>query len=173
MGMYRILDNVYVGCQAPDFRARDVRGREISLAGYRGRNNLVLFFYRNSQCQTCREELSDLADKYTLISGQDGEVIAISNDGIDAAKNMAVDLHLPYPVISDPDGGIIRRYGAYDDDTGTAFPTMLLVDKNGVVRDRKKIEGLNDLAPAVEVVHKLKDMGILHGRAPSRSGPFQ
>ncbi len=114
--MYRTPGNVDVDSQAPDFRARDVLGRDFSLAGYRGRSNLVLFFYRNSQCQTCREELADLADRYPLITEQDGEVIGISTDGIDAAKNMAVDLHLPYPVISDPDGDIIKLYGVYDRD---------------------------------------------------------
>jgi peroxiredoxin Q/BCP len=156
--MYRIPVKVDVDSRAPDFRARDVLGREINLADYRRRNNLVLFFYRNSECQTCREELADLADEYLLISEQDGEVIAISTDGIDAAKNMAVDLHLPYPVISDPAGDIIKLYGVYDDDTATAFPTLILIDRNGVVRDRKKIEGLNDLIPADDVVNKLLRM---------------
>jgi thioredoxin-dependent peroxiredoxin len=167
--MYRIPGNVDVDSQAPDFRARDVLGREISLAGYCGRNNLVLFFYRSSTCQTCREEMADMADKYSMISEQDGEVIAISTDGIDVAKNMAVDLHLPYPVISDLAGDIVRLYGAYDDDTGTAFPTMFLIDKNGIVRDRKKIEGLNDLVPPADVVNKLLRLNRPPGRVPFKS----
>ncbi|HEY3272512.1 MAG TPA: peroxiredoxin family protein [Methanocella sp.] len=171
--MYRILGNVDAGSQAPDFRARDVLGRDFNLADYRGRNNLVLFFYRNSQCQTCREELTDLADRYPLISEQDGEVLAISTDGIDVAKNMAVDLHLPYPVISDPDGNIIKLYGVYDGDMDTAYPAVLLIDKMGVVRFRKVIESLEDLVPATEVVNKLKDMGAMHGKEPFKSSRFR
>jgi peroxiredoxin len=142
MNMYRTLGNVDVGSQAPDFRARDVLGREINPADYRGRNNVVLFFYRNSRCQTCREELADLRDEYEPISRQDGEVIAISTDGIDLTKGLAVDPQLPYPVISDPDAGIIRLYGVFDDNVATAYPAFILVDKNGVVRYREKIEGL-------------------------------
>jgi peroxiredoxin Q/BCP len=171
--MYRILGNVDAGSQAPDFRARDVLGRDFNLADYRGRNNLVLFFYRNSQCQTCREELTDLADRYPLISRQDGEVLAISTDGIDVAKNMAVDLHLPYPVISDPDGNIIKLYGVYDSDMDTAYPAVLLIDKMGVVRFRKVIESLDDLVPATEVVNELKDMGAMHGKEPFMSSRFR
>jgi len=166
--MYR-MGNVDVDSQAPDFHARDVLGRKISLAGYRGRNNLVLFFYRNSTCQTCREEMADMAAEYSLISEQDGEVIAIGTDGIDMAKNMAVDLHLPYPVISDPAGEIVRLYRACDDDTATAFPTMILIDKNGVVRDRKRVEGLNDLVPAGDVVNKLLIMNRPPGHVPFKS----
>jgi peroxiredoxin Q/BCP len=171
--MYRTLGNVDVDSQAPDFQARDVLGRDINLADYRGRNNLVLFFYRNSECQTCREELADLAKEYPLISEQDGEVIAISTDGIDVAKNMAVDLHLPYPVISDPDGNIIKLYGVYDSDTDTAYPAVLLIDKMGVVRFRKVIESLDDLVPATEVVNELKDMGAMHGKEPFMSSRFR
>lgn len=173
MSMYQIPGNVDVGSQAPDFRARDVLGREISLADYRGRNNVVLFFYRNSRCQTCREELADLRHEYQLISQQDGEVIAISNDGIDMAKDLAVDLQLPYPVISDPDAGIIKLYGMFDDEVATAYPALILVDKNSVVRYRKKIEGLNDLVPADEVVNRLKDLGTMHGKEPFKSSRFQ
>ena len=172
MSMYQIPGNVDVGRQAPDFRARDVLGREISLADYRGRNNVVLFFYRNRLCQTCREELADLRDQYPLISNQDGEVIAISTDGIDVAKDMAVDLQLPYPVISDPDAGIIKLYGVFDDAVATAYPALILVDKNGVVRYRKKIEGLNDLVPADKVVNRLKDLGTMHGKEPFKSSRF-
>jgi thioredoxin-dependent peroxiredoxin len=156
--MYRIPGNVDVDSQAPDFRARDVPGREISLADYRGRNNLVLFFYRNNSCQTCREEMSGLADGYYRISKQDGEVIAISTDGTDVAKNMAVDLHLPYPVISDPDGRIVKLYGVHDRDMDTAYPALFLINKNGVVHFKKVIESLDDLVPADDVANKLLRM---------------
>jgi peroxiredoxin len=161
--MYRMRGRVDVGDQAPEFKARNVQGMEINEADYRGRNNLVLFFYRNSRCQTCREEMTRLADKYDYIVQQDGEVIAISTDGIDVAKNMALDLHLPYNVISNPDGKIIKEYGVYDNDTDTAYPTIFLIDKNGVVRYRKIIQGLDDLVPADEIVNKLRGMGTPHG----------
>jgi peroxiredoxin Q/BCP len=173
MSMYRIPVTVNVGSPAPGFRARDVIGRDIDTARFLGRGSLVLFFYRNSRCKTCREELAGLADKYSLISEQGGEVIAISADGIDVAKNMAVDLHLPYPVISDPNANIVRLYGVYDDDMDTAYPALFLIDRNGVVRYRKTIEGLNDVVPADEVVNKLKDMGELDGHVPFKSFTYK
>jgi thioredoxin-dependent peroxiredoxin len=173
MSMYGTPGMANTEGPAPAFRARDVAGREIDTADFQGRSNLVLFFYRNSLCQTCREELADLADKYPQIAEQGSEVIAISTDGIDMAKDLAVDLQLPYPVISDPDGDIIRLYGVYDEDTATACPTLFLLDKNGVSRHKRKINGLNDLVPAGEIVDRLKDLGTLHGRAPFKSSRFQ
>jgi peroxiredoxin len=166
--MCRTLATVDAGSKAPGFRSRDVLGREINSEDLRGRTSQVLFFYRNSQCQTCREEMADLAEKYALISEHDGEVIAVSTDGIDPAKNLAVDLRLPYPVISDPDAGIIKLYGVYDDETATAYPAIFLVDRNGIVRYRKKIEGLDDLVPADDIVDRLLRMNSPPAPAPSR-----
>ncbi len=171
--MYSMHPKVAVDSEAPDFKARDVLGREFSLAGYRGRNNLVLFFYRNHLCQTCREVLRDLAGHYGYIVHQDGEIVAISTDGIDVAKDMAVDLHLPFRVISDPDGGIIKEYGVYNADTDTADPTIFLIDKNGVVRFRKQIESLYDRVPADEIVNKLQGMGTPRGGTPFQSFRYE
>lgn len=171
--MYQVRGKVDDGDMAPAFRARDVLGREFSADDFRGRASLVLFFYRDSRCQTCREELKDLAEHYGLISGQDGEVFAISTDSIDEAKDLAVDLHLPFPVFSDPDGRIIRQYGACDDSTKMASPTVFLVDRNGVVRFRKVIKGLDDRESAGDIVNRLKDFGVLHGKEPFKSGRYK
>ncbi len=158
--MYRsMLGNVREGSKAPMFSALDVRGDTFDTRAYLGRSNLVLFFYRGYWCATCREELLDLKDEYRRISTQDSEVAAISTDSIDEAKNMAVDLQLPYKVISDPDHRIVDMYDVYDRENETAFITLFLIDKAGVVRYKRSIAGLEDVMPATEIVDKLKNLG--------------
>lgn len=156
--MYRMRNAVNVNSKAPVFRGMDIRGTEFNTATYTGRGNLVIFFYRNSQCQTCREELKNLADKYQYITGQDSEVVAISTDSIDEVKNLAVDLQLPYKAISDPEHRIIDTYGVFDTNTDTAYPALFLIDRSGMVRYHKIIEGLDDLVSGDEVVNKLRAM---------------
>jgi peroxiredoxin len=170
--MYQMRGKVDVGDRAPWFKVQDVTYHEISEADYLGRYNLVLFFYSNSGCQTCLEELKDLAEKFDDIVRQDGDVVTISTDGFEASKNLALDLHLPYHVVSDPDGNILKDYGVYDNSTGTAYPALFLIDKNGVVRYRKIIPGLDDLVPADEIVDRLRGMGTPHGEVPFRSFQF-
>ncbi len=158
--MYRsMLGKVRQGSMAPMFSALDVRGDTFDTRTYLGRSNLVLFFYRGYWCATCREELVGLKDEYQRISTQDSEVVAVSVDSIDEAKNMAVDLQLPYKVISDPDHRIIDMYDVYDPENNTAFITLFLIDKAGVVRYKRSIAGLEDTVPATEIVNKLKNLG--------------
>lgn len=158
--MYRsMLGNVREGSKAPMFSALDVRGDTFDPRAYLGRSSLVLFFYRGYWCATCREELLDLKGEYQRISGQGSEVVAISVDSVDEAKNMAVELQLPYKVISDPDHRIIDMYDVYDSENETAFITLFIIDRAGVVRYKRSIAGLEDVLPAAEVVNKLKNLG--------------
>ena len=157
--MYRsMLGKVREGTNAPMFSALDVRGDTFDTRSYLGRSNMVLFFYRGYWCATCREELLDLKDHYGRIADQDSIVVAVSTDSIDEAKNMAVELELPYNVISDPDHRIIDTYDVYDGENGTAFITVFLVDKAGVVRLKRSIAGLEDVLRATDIVNKIKNM---------------
>lgn|SRR5271157_166775 len=157
--MYRsISGKVREGSNAPMFSALDVRGDTVDTRSYLGRNNLVLLFYRGYWCATCREELVDLKDHYDRIAMDDSEVITVSVDSLDEAKDMAVELALPYKVISDPDHRIIDLYGVYDDENGTAFITLFLIDKTGVVSYKRSIAGLEDVVRATDILNKLKGM---------------
>ncbi len=158
--MYRsMLGKVHEGSKAPMFSALDVRGDTFDTRAYLGRSNLVLFFYRGYWCATCREELLDFKANYPGISQQDAEVAAISTDSVDETKNLATELHLPYKVISDPGHRIIDMYDVYDSENDTAFITLFLVDKAGVVRYKRSIAGLEDVVTAQDVINRLKNMG--------------
>lgn len=141
---------------APMFRARDVRGEVFDSRSYLGKGSLVLLFYRGYWCATCREELLGLKKEYPGITAQGADVVAVSTDSVDEAKNLAVDLQLPYKVISDPDHSIVELYDVYDRENETAFITLFLIDKSGVVRYKRSIAGLEDVVPAASIVDKLK-----------------
>lgn len=156
-----MLGKVHEGSKAPMFSALDVRGETVDTRTYLGRGNLVLFFYRGYWCATCREELIDLKASYPGITHQDAEVIAVSTDSVDETKDLAVDLQLPYKVVSDPDHRIIDMYDVYDSENATAFITLFLVDKAGVVRFKRSIAGLEGVVTAMDVMNKLKNMGTV------------
>ncbi|HMK45613.1 MAG TPA: peroxiredoxin family protein [Methanocella sp.] len=156
--MYSSRNAVDVGSIAPGFKARDVRGEAFDMAVFTGRSNLVIFFYRDSQCRTCREELKSIAGMYDYITQLGGEVVAVTTDSIDETKNLAVDLRLPYRMISDPEHRIIDTYGVFDSSTGKAHPVVFILGKNRIVRLRKHLEGLDDLLPAADIVNRLLDM---------------
>lgn len=157
--MYRaMLGKVREGSRAPMFSAMDIRGEKIDTGAYLGKSNLALFFYRGHWCSTCGNELKGLKQEYDRIKQLNTEVVAISTDSLDEAKDLAVDLKLPFKVISDPDHRIIDEYGVYDSENSTAFITLILIDKEGIVRYKRIVEGLEDMFSAEEVTERLDDM---------------
>jgi hypothetical protein len=47
---------------------------------------------------------------------------------------MVGKLLLPFPLLSDPRGDLIKRYGLWDEREGVAAPSILVVDRSGEVR---------------------------------------
>ncbi len=163
--MQEMRGKVDVGDEAPGFRAQDVTYHDINSADYRGRNSLALFFYRDGRCQVCREELAQLAKRFDDIVRLGGDVIAIGTEGFVAARDLALELHLPFHVVSDPDGRIARDYGVCESDANAACPALFLIGENGVVRYRKIVREAGDVMPADKLVDRFQGMGPTHGES--------
>jgi hypothetical protein len=48
--------------------------------------------------------------------------------------SMVGKLLLPFPLLSDPRGELIKRYGLWDEREGVAAPSILVVDRSGEIR---------------------------------------
>jgi hypothetical protein len=47
---------------------------------------------------------------------------------------MVGKLLLPFPLLSDPRGELIKRYGLWDEEDGVAVPSILVVDRSAEIR---------------------------------------
>jgi peroxiredoxin (alkyl hydroperoxide reductase subunit C) len=125
---------ISVGEPAPDFTLRNQDGEEVSLADFKGRK-VLLVFYPLDFSPVCSDQLSIYQEVKPEISEKGVELIGISIDSAYAHKAFQEKLGIDTTLLSDfePKGEVARAYGSYIDGAGIANRTLVLVDEEGRV----------------------------------------
>jgi peroxiredoxin len=125
---------IEVGQQAPDFTLRNQEGEKVSLADYRGRK-LMLVFYPADFSPVCGDQFSIYQEVKPQIDETGAELVGISVDSAWAHRAFQEKLGFEFTLLSDfePKGEVARAYGSYIDRVGTANRTLVLIDEGGQV----------------------------------------
>jgi len=129
------MGKLQVGDSAPDFTLPNQEGKPISLADYRGRQHVVVYFYPKDETPGCTAEACGFRDSYEDFVAAGAEVIGISADSQASHANFASRRHLPFQLCSDPDRAVAKRYGVKAQLMGL-IPgrETFVVDKMGKIR---------------------------------------
>lgn len=100
-----------IGDAAVDFTLPDQNGNPVSLSATLRRGPVVLTFFRGGWCPFCMISLRALAKTYPKLRRLDAEVLAISPQPPGQSALMVESSALPFPVLSDHDNQVARRYG--------------------------------------------------------------
>src|SRR5271157_195849 len=102
---------VRVGDVAPDFALPDTTGEIVRLSDFRGKTEVVLFFYPKDHSPACTAEACSFRDSYGVFRDRGAEVIGISADSVLSHQRFAARFHLPFILLADSEGSVRRRYG--------------------------------------------------------------
>ncbi len=125
---------VGVGDLAPDFTLPASTGAMVSLSNFRGKSEVVLFFYPKDNSPACTAEACAFRDSHEVFKEAGAEVIGISSDSEGSHRLFAKRLNLPFLLLTDSKGEVRARYGVAR--TLGLFPGRVtyLIDRAGVVR---------------------------------------
>jgi peroxiredoxin len=122
---------------APAWTLSDAQHRPNSLADYRGRPVLVVF-YLGYGCAHCLEQLNLLAPAAGQFKAQGISIVAVSTateEGLHATAQRATqEGGFPFPILSDHSLQTFKDYHAYDDFEQMPLHGTFLVDGAGKVR---------------------------------------
>lgn len=134
--------------RAPHFVRRDLNGRAVNLARFRGK--VVLLNFWATWCAPCEAEMPIFSQWQREYGARGLQVIGISMDDSDGPVRKAVGrLKLDYPIAM----GDAKLGGQYGGVLG--LPLTYLIDRKGVVRAR--IQGSADLRAMEGQVKSLLD----------------
>lgn len=125
---------IEVGAEAPAFTLRNQEGEDVSLADYRGRK-VLLVFYPMDFSPVCSDQLSIYQEVKPELAAKGLELVGISIDHVYAHKAFQEKLGIDTTLLADfePKGEVSRAYGSYLDGPGIANRTLVLVDEDGKV----------------------------------------
>lgn len=150
-----------VGQPAPDFALPATTGGELSLASFKGKKNVVLFFFPKAFTGTCERQVSGHAADYDKFVALDAEVLGVSTDQTPAqaafARSCGSDR---FPLLSDDrmkvvsDYGVARAEGSLHNERA-----VFVIDKQGVIRYKQvepKPGEWSGTAGALEALKKIE-----------------
>jgi peroxiredoxin Q/BCP len=123
-----------IGSPAPDFSLPSSNGELVSLSEFRGRAEVVLFFYPKDNSPACTAQACAFRDHYEAFRDAGAEVIGISSDSENSHRRFARAWNLPFHLVSDRQGELRGRYGVPR--TLGLFPGRVtyLIDRSGIIR---------------------------------------
>ena len=117
-----------LGREAPDFLpAVQAGGKLPRLSGLKGKVVLLDFFA--TWCGPCVDAMPHIEELHRTLGAKGLQVVGISTESASVVAGAAAKFKVSYPLVSDENEGVSTSYRVF------ALPTMILIDKRGIVRE--------------------------------------
>lgn len=152
---------VNVGDVAPDFELNTsaAAGEPARLADFRGKRDVVLFFYPKDNSPACTAEACAFRDGYEAFLDAGAEVIGVSSDSAESHRKFADRHRLSFRLVSDPRGELRTLYGVPR--TLGAIPGRVtyVIDRQGIVRHifSSQVQVFRHVVEALRVLRRLAE----------------
>ena len=127
-----------VGDKAPDFSLPTGSGEQLSLKDLKGKK-VVLYFYPKDDTSGCTREACSFRDNIRIIQKKGAVVIGASIDSVQSHEKFAAKYDLPFPLVSDEEKELVRKYGVWKQKSlyGRKYMgierTTFVIDEKGVI----------------------------------------
>lgn len=148
------------GDTAPDFTLPDADGAPVSLSAQQG-HRTILFFYPAAMTPGCTKEACDFRDSEAALQASGYTVLGVSPDGPDKLVQFRDRDALNFPLLSDPELGVLKAYGAYGEKQLYGKTVTGVIRSTFVIDPEGRIEkALYNVRATGHVAKLRRDLGI-------------
>ncbi len=97
-------------CNAPEFSATDIYGKQFNLSDYKGKP-VILSFFRDAACPFCNLRVFEYTQRYQEWNDLGIDVIAVFSSSADAVREFVAKHPRPFRTVGDPELEIYNTYG--------------------------------------------------------------
>ena len=133
------LPTITEGDSAPACSLALTGDETLDLASFKGKKNVVLYFYPKDDTPGCTTEAKDFASLHSQFEKADTVVIGISKDPMKSHDKFRTKYDLPFGLASDERTGIAETFGVWAEKSmyGKTYMGIVrstfLIDKSGTV----------------------------------------
>ena len=152
-----------VGTKAPSFDLAAFREGRFKLSQFKGKQNVVLYFYPRDDTPGCTIQACGFRDGIAQFQSAETVVLGVSTDTVASHQKFATKFSLPFPLLADEAHEVAEKYGVWVEKNMYGKRSMgiqratFLIAKSGkiaAVWPKVKVEGHVD-----EVAAKLAELG--------------
>jgi glutaredoxin-dependent peroxiredoxin len=136
--------SVEVGAKAPEFTLPNQDRENVTLSEQLQQGPVVLAFFPAAFSSVCQQEMCTFRDSMAELNQSSARVLGVSTDTFFAQKAWADAQRLNFPLLSDYNKDVIRKYGVVNADMiglkDIAKRAVFVIDRNGVVRHREVLD---------------------------------
>lgn len=148
------------GDKAPAFTLLDDRGTKVSLKEFAG-SSVILYAYPAAMTPGCTTQACDFRDSLASLTSAGYAVLGISPDPVDTLAQFRERDHLTFPLLADPDHGVLEKYGAYGEKKLYGKTVVGVIRSTFVIGPDGRIEHASYNVKATGHVAKLRrDLGL-------------
>jgi len=149
---------IEIGQTAPAFTLHASDKNKVSLADYKGKNVLLVFFPQ-SFTGVCTAELCNLRDNIAVYNNTNAQVLGISVDSVFTLAKFKEEQQLNFPLLSDFNKETSTTYDTIYTDwildmKGVSKRSAFVIDKEGIVRYAEVLESAGD-QPDFEAIQQI------------------
>lgn len=155
------LDVIKEGNKAPAFKLPASTGNTVSLSDFKDRM-VVLYFYPRDNTPGCTTEARDFQAALGDFAAEGATVLGVSKDSIASHCKFVDKLGLEFPLLSDPDGTVLEKYGAWGEkkmygktSMGIIRSTVVIGPDGKVVKHFPKVRVKGHVDKVLEVVREV------------------
>ena len=148
------------GNKAPDFTALDQEGKKVKLSSFKGKKNIILYFYPKDMTPGCTTQACDFRDQQKNLKST--IILGVSIDSQERHQKFIEKYDLPFTLLADIDKKVVQKYGVWQEKKlyGKTFMGIVrstfIIDKTGTVRKKfVKVRVKNHIE---EVLNALKEI---------------
>ena len=147
---------------APSFSSPNQDNNLINLADYKGKKNVVLYFYPKDDTPGCTIEANQFTDLADEFAAHDTVVIGVSKDSCESHQAFIKKFGLTLELLADTSGEVCDSYGVWQEKEKDGVKKMgivrstFIINKNGVLEEA--LYGVTADGHAQQMLDKIKTL---------------